>query len=72
MTDPLFQNLLEHAAIAIGSGYGMMIASYAARTMPKPKNVWALWVAGVAQFALLNLTEGKANIEAIQQNGKAT
>lgn len=66
MTDPIFQNLSEHLSIAIGSGYAMMIASYAARTMPKPKNVWALWLAGIAQFALLNLTEGKSNLDTVK------
>ena len=46
-------------------GVGFSALSYAAKTIPQPKNVWGLWIIGVIQFLLANKAEGQANLSAI-------
>ena len=41
-------------------GFGMLVISYAMRTIPQPKSVWARWLIGVLQFAVSNADKGQA------------
>lgn len=52
----------EFASFFMG-GMGFSMLSYAARTIPQPKNPWGLWIVGIIQFGLANKDLGNANFE---------
>lgn len=51
-------------------GMGFSLLSYAAQTIPQPKNVWALWFVGIIQFGLANKNLGKQNFQAAKEDPK--
>ncbi len=52
MTDPVFQNFLEHTTIFLAGSAGMAIVGHAVQSFPTPKNIYWAWFIGVIQFAV--------------------
>lgn len=43
-------------------GFGLLVLSYAMRTIPQPKSVWARWIIGILQFAVSNADKGQQSL----------